>query len=160
MQKGFMLVFSIWAVGALAETHQDFGTAGDWAIKVNPDNGNGCYMQKTFEGGTLVQVGVVPDRKGAFFATYNKAWSDVVEGEIGSLLFDFGDARFQGEVLGDYLEGIPGGYAFFNNPEFVSEFGRRLSVTISGDSGGSEAIDLTGSSRAIETVKACQSSHQ
>ena len=140
-----------------AEPHQEVGMSGGWAIKVNPNNGNGCYMQKDFETGTLVQVGVVPNREGAFFAAYNPAWADIREGEVGTLLFDFHDARFQGEVVGSFVEGTPGGYAFFNNPEFVSEFGRRLAVNVTGDGGGSEVIDLSGSSKAIAAVKACQS---
>ncbi|GAA6193527.1 hypothetical protein [Phaeobacter sp. NW0010-22] len=157
MQRRLVLGFGILLAGAaLAETHTDYGASDDWIIRINPANGNGCYMQKTFENGTVVQVGAVPDREGAFFAAYNTAWIDIVEGEAGSLLLDFEDSRFQGEVLGGSFEGAPGGYAFFNNPEFVSEFGRRRSVTITGERGGSEKIDLTGSSRAIGTVTACQ----
>ncbi|WP_343211577.1 hypothetical protein QEZ52_22395 (plasmid) [Aliisedimentitalea scapharcae] len=139
---------------------QEYATSGDWVINVNPDNGNGCYMQKIFETGTLIQVGFDPARKGAFFAAYNAAWTDIAVGETSAPLFDFNDSRFQGEALGVELNGVPGGYAFFDNPEFASEFGRRLSFTLQGAKGGSEEFDLAGSQRAISVVKECQTAQE
>ncbi len=156
MSKRLILTFCALAGAACAGSLQDYGTSGEWAIKVDPGNGSGCLMERSFESGTLVQVGIVPDAAGAFFAAYNETWTHIVEGDTGNLLFDFGDTRFQGEVVGAMYDGVPGGYAFFNNPEFVSEFGKRLSVTLHGADGGTEKVDLTGSKRAIEAVKECQ----
>ncbi len=143
-------------VTAMAQTHADYGMSGEWAIRTNPSNGNGCYMEKQFDSGSLVQIGAVPDRDGAFFAVYNPAFLGVVEGEVGSVLLDFGDSRFQGEVVGAFFEGLPGGYAFFDNPEFASEFGKRTSVRVQGDSGAAEDIDLSGSMRGLEMIRTCQ----
>jgi hypothetical protein len=53
-------------------------------------------------------------------------------------------------------EGSLGGYAFFDNPEFVTEFAKRQSVIITGSKGPTEEIDLSGSSKAIAAVRACQ----
>ena len=145
---------------ATTATAQDYGQSGDWTIKVNPDNGNGCFMQKAFETGTLIQVGFVPDREGAFFAAYNPDWTTIIEGETSDLLFDFGDSRFMGEVMGAMLDDVPGGYAYFDNPEFASEFGRRQTVTLEGARGHTEAFDLAGSARAITAVKECQTSQE
>ena len=156
MSKILILTFCVLAGTAQAEGNQDYSVSGDWQIKVNPNNGNGCFMEKSFESGTLAQVGIVPDKGGAFFAAYNADWSKVVEGEVSQLLFDFGDSRFQGEIVGATFDNITGGYAFFDNPEFALEFGRRLSVTLIGENGGTETIDLSGSKLAIEVVKECQ----
>ncbi|WP_299354312.1 hypothetical protein [uncultured Shimia sp.] len=135
-----------------------FGVLGDWEIKVDPSNGNGCLMERKLSSGTRVQIGVVPDKEGAFFAAYNPSWTSIEEGQTGQLLFDFGDSRFQGEVVGVKKDDIPGGYAFFNNPNFVSEFGLRFDVTLKGENGTTETIDLTGSKVALDAVKACQDS--
>ena len=156
MSKILVLLFCALAGTTLAQGVQDYGVSGDWAIKVNPENGNGCFMQKSFESGTLVQIGFVPDKEGAFFAVYNAEWTNIVAGDTSQLLFDFGDSRFQGAVVGVLLDEVPGGYAFFDNPAFASEFGKRLSVTLHGQSGRTETIDLAGSQRAIAAVKDCQ----
>ncbi len=139
-----------------AQSHAEFATVGDWTVKSNPTNGNGCYMEKMFESGTLVQIGLVPDKNGAFFSAYNSAFQGVVDGEAGSVLFDFGDSRFQGVVVGAHFAGLPGGYAFFDNPEFAAEFGKRTSVLVQGGSGKSEDLDLTGSMKGLQSIKSCQ----
>ncbi|SMP30970.1 hypothetical protein [Shimia sagamensis] len=139
-----------------AQAHPEFATVGDWTVRSNPANGNGCYMEKTFESGTLVQIGVVPDQNGAFFAAYNAAFGGVVDGEAGSVLFDFGDSRFQGDAVGAHFAGLPGGYAFFDNPEFASEFGKRTSVLVQGGSGETEDLDLSGSMKGLHSIKACR----
>ena len=135
--------------------HIKWGASGDWAILINPDAGNGCYMEKTFEDGTLVQVGILPDRNGGFFAAYNAGWSDIEDGDSGTVRFDFGDALFGGEVVGVLRGDLRGGYAFFNNPAFVEEFGKRNNVKISW--GGATEINLKGTRRAIGAVLKCDS---
>lgn len=143
-------------VVAVAQTHSEFATSGEWGIKVNPSNGNGCYMEKKFDNGNLVQIGVVPDQNGAFIAVYNASFKDVIDGEVSTVILNFGDSRFQGEVVGAFFDDLPGGYAFFDNPEFASEFGKRTSVRVQGDGDAVEEIDLSGSMKGLEVVKACQ----
>jgi len=143
-----------------AQTHPEFATVGDWTVRTNPANGNGCYMEKTFDSGTLVQIGVVPDQQGAFFAAYNAAFDGVVEGAEGSVLFDFGDSRFQGAAKGAFHNGLPGGYAFFDNPEFAKEFGKRTKVLVQGGAGREEEIDLTGSMKGLRSVQACRDEYE
>lgn len=144
------------ANSAFANPIEDWGQSGDWVIQVNPSVGNGCFMERSFPSGTLVRIGLVPNRGGAFFSAYNSDWGGIEQGVTKTLLLDFDVSRFQGEVTGVSENGVPGGYAFFNNPEFASEFGRRVSVTITGESGASEEIDLSGSKRAIAGVRECQ----
>lgn len=144
------------ANSAFANPVEDWGQSGDWLIKVDRSVGNGCFMERDLPSGTLVRIGLVPSRDGAFFAAFNPDWGGIELGVTKNLLLDFDVSRFQGEVTGVSENGVPGGYAFFNNPEFASEFGRRVAVTITGESGASEEIDLSGSKRAIADVKECQ----
>ena len=133
-----------------------WGTSGDWEILIDPDVGNGCYMQKAFEDGTLVQVGAVPDRQGGFFAAMNAKWAEITDGQEGVLTFDFGDAKFAGDALGVTRAGLPGGYAFFDNPKFADEFGKRNTVKVSAKGGEMIEFSLKGSQKAIAAVRACQ----
>ncbi|PSL15094.1 hypothetical protein [Shimia abyssi] len=152
---GFAVLMSFAGV-AVAQPVSDWGDAGVWAIKVDAGNGNGCFMQRDFESGTVVRLGYVPDKKGAFLLAVNADWEQIEEGQEGSVIFDFGDSRFQGAAVGIVQDGLPGGYAFFNNPEFTSEFARRPNVKIIGGNGGEEQISLSGSSAALGQLDLCQ----
>lgn len=156
MIRGFTAVMALVAGMAMAQPFEDWGESGDWSIKVDKAVGDGCFMQRTYDSGTVISIGYVPDKKGAFFSAFNTAWTQIEDGATGNVIFDFGDSRFQGEAVGKIVDGVPGGYAFFNNPEFASEFGRRLSVKFSGEGGGGEEIDLGGSSAGLRALKACQ----
>jgi hypothetical protein len=135
--------------------HKKWGDSGAWVILVDPDVGNGCYMENTFEEGTLVQVGFVPDRKGGFFAAYNSAWTNIEDGTVGTIQFDFGKSLFGGDYVGVVKADRFGGYAFFNNPEFVREFGKRNTVSIKGDKGNALDFSLKGTTKAINAVRSC-----
>lgn len=141
---------------ALAKDVLTWGEAGGWAILVDPAAGNGCMMEKHFENGTLVHIGAVPNRRGGFFAAYNPEWTDIEDGAIGTVKFDFPDVRFSGEVVGVAKDGLFGGYAFFDNPNVPMEFAARNKMTIFGQSGRVVELKLTGTMKAIKAVKACQ----
>lgn len=137
-----------------------WGEAGNWTILIDPDVGNGCYMERTLEDGTLVQVGMVPIRDGGFVALYNPAWTAIEDGVVGTVQFDFGTSLFGGDYVGVVEGDLFGGYAFFNNPAFVSEFGRRNSVVIKGDKGATMDISLAGTAKAINAVRSCHAEQQ
>lgn len=122
---------------------------------IDPSVGNGCYMERSTEDDTLVQVGIVPNRDGGFFAAYNASWEAIEDGTTGTVYFDFGKALFGGEYIGATREGLVGGYAFFNNPEFIKEFGRRNEVVIEGDRGNAMNFKLTGTLKAIDALRNC-----
>lgn len=149
------LVFG--ASAAYATDLESWGESGDWKILVDPATGNGCLMQKTLEDSTLVQIGAVPNRQGGFLGVYNSAWDDIEDGAEGVIRMDFGDALFEGAVEGKVVDGIPGGFAFFDNPNFVDEFAKRETLIVTGKtSGHSVEIDLTGTTKGLAAVRKCQ----
>lgn len=149
-----LLLFTSPAFGSELEP---WGEAGGWDILIDPTTGNGCLMEKTFEDETLVQIGTVPSRQGGFLGVYNPAWGDIEDGTEGVVRIDFGDALFEGAVQGKILNGVPGGYAFFDNPNFVDEFAKRNSLTVTGKkSGHSAEISLKGTTKALAAVRSCQ----
>ncbi len=141
---------------AFAAGMEQWGESGDWKILIDPEKGNGCLAWKPFENDMTVEIGAAPKQGGGFFAAYNPAWVQIEDGATGIVKFDFGDAKFEGEAVGVFKNGVPGGYAYFDNPAFVGEFGKRQSVTIIGESGTEVELDLSGSAKAIEAVLACQ----
>jgi len=140
--------------------HEKWGEAGDWEILIDPDVGNGCYMERTMEDGTLVQVGYVPDRNGGFFAAYNAAWTGLEDGAEGTVRFDFETSLFEGGYVSSVKSGMSGGYAYFNNPEFIKEFGKRNEVSITGEKGNTFAFKLTGTMKAINAMRNCDAEQQ
>jgi hypothetical protein len=157
---GLVLISAVLAqAGTDAEPvgHTTWGKSGDWEILIDSNVGNGCYMEKTFENGTLVQVGIVPDRDGGFFAAYNADWREIEDGDAGTVRFDFGDALFGGDVVGVVKGDLRGGYAFFNNPAFIKEFAKRNTVEITAKWGSAIEIGLKGTSNAIKAVLKCDS---
>lgn len=155
---GILSVSVILANAASSEqtlSHDVWGEAGGWNVKIDPSVSNGCYIERNLEDGTLVRVGYVPDRKGGFFAAYNAAWTNIKEGVAGTIQFDFGQSRFEGEYIGDIVADLRGGYAFFNNPEFLQEFGKRNDVSIKGDGEDALAFKLSGTAKAINAMQTC-----
>ncbi len=153
---GLTAVVLMSASSVLGAGMERWGESGDWTILIDPEKGNGCLAWKQFGDGMTVEIGAAPNQQGGFFAAYNPAWEQIEDGATGLVNFDFGDAKFAGDAVGTFKNGVPGGYAFFDNPEFVSEFGKRQGVIITGESGTSVQLDLSGSAKAIEAVQACQ----
>lgn len=158
MRKILLVSAVVAASGAVhAADMAQWGEAGDWAILVDAESGNGCLARKQFDNDLTIEIGAAPDRAGGFFAAYNPAWTNIEEGKTALVSFDFEDAAFEGDAVGVIRDGLPGAYAFFDNPEFVTEFGKRLGVVVSGEDGTEIDIDLSGTTKAIEAVQTCQS---
>lgn len=130
--------------------------AGNWEILVDASAGNGCLMQTQLADNTRVRIGAVPLRDGGFIAVMNETWQDIEEGATAVLTFDFDGEIFAGEaeavIEGDWR----GGYAFFNNPEFVQGISKRNTLVVSGEGDREATIDLTGTMNAVNAVLDCQ----
>ncbi len=157
MYRYVLTILALWCASLLhAAGMERWGESGGWTILIDPEKGNGCLAWKPFENEMTVEIGAAPNQAGGFFAAFNPAWVQIEDGATGIVQFDFGDAKFEGEAVGVFKNGVPGGYAFFDNPAFVTEFGKRQSVTIIGESGAEVELDLSGSAKAIEAVLECQ----
>jgi hypothetical protein len=141
---------------AFAEETRTWGMSGDWEILVDPDTGNGCLMQSRLDDGLILQFGAEPLRKGGFVAAYNQAWSFLEDGSSGTVRFEFPDVIFEGDVAIEVRNGLPGGRAFFDNPNLPFEFAKRRSMTIVGQKVGRIEVQLDGTFSAIQAVRACQ----
>ena len=93
----------------------------------------------------------IEDRSGRLDGIVNNAYN----GATGTLE-TVGAARFAGEVVGRLSNTLPGGYAFFDNPNFVKEFAKRNTVRVWGEREDVIEISLAGTAKAINAVLACQ----
>ena len=152
----FAVILILQATPVLASDAKVWKTVGDWTIRISDDDVGRCYASRILDDGSEVQIGTEPTLDGGFFAVYNASWTHIKEGAKGEVEFDFGESRFGGEAVGKVKDGVPGGYAFFNNPAFVQDFSRRQTVKVTGKNGAEFDMDLTGTSRAVRSVLACQ----
>ena len=149
--------FSILAFGAAASELPKWGDSGDWEIHIDPAAGNGCFMEKLYDDGTLVRFGAVPLREGGFFSALNITWTSIKgEGGQKAIKFDFDGVIFSGQAVG-IAEGLMrGGYVFFDNPKIAMEFSQKNTMTILGTPEGDIAIKLKGTGAAVKKVRECQ----
>lgn len=144
------------ATGATAAEDIVFKTVGEWTVLTQSDDAITCYASRKMEDGSEVQIGFDLDQKQGFFAIYNAAWTDIKDGDTGTVEFNFGSSRFGGDAVGKTDNGVPGGYAVFDNPAFVEAFANGQSVKISGSKGVTFDMSLTGTKNAIIGVRDCQ----
>jgi hypothetical protein len=151
-----LFVLAATAGPLVAEPLKPWGTSGDWTILVDPDVGHGCLMEKVFDGETRVRFGGVPSKKGAFVSAMNKSWVDVDVGFKGTVKLIFDDSRFSGDV--DFIENgdWKGFYAFFNNPEVVTDLALRKTMKAILSESTEFEVELVGTAKAVEALEKCQ----
>lgn len=150
-----MICAALVSVPGVAAALTEWGKSGDWTILVDPETGNGCLMQKDTEAGIRVRFGYVPDREGGFISALSRDWTDVEPGTTGTVKFVTDEAKFAGDAEMIEEDDWKGGWAFFNNPNFVVELAKRRSITVIGPKNTFD-IGLTGSAKAIDEMKKCQ----
>lgn len=155
MRRTILALFITLPTLVFAETTV-FDIFGTWTIMVRNGDANTCYATRKTKDGSAVQIGVEPDLQGGYFAIYNGEWTHIKDGDTGTVEFNFGTSRFGGDAVGKIENGVPGGYAFFDNPAFVKEFANRQTVSVIGTNGAVFKMDLTGTKNAVAGVRACQ----
>lgn len=151
------IVLALTAIAAEAEIWEK---SGDWTILFDAADASGCYASRTMEDGSEVQIGAEPSVQSGYFAVYNPDWTHIQDDAVGFVEFDFGNSRFGGDAVGKIKNGVPGGYALFDNPAFLEAFAKGQTVQVTGRSGAVFNMDLTGTSNAIKHVLACQAARK
>ena len=142
---------------ATAEVWKD---VGNWTVMTSAETEIGCYARRMMDDGSEVQIGVMPDLQKGFFAIYNSAWTHIEDDAVGFVEFNFGNARFGGDSVGKFQNGVPGGYALFDNPAFVDAFAKGNDVEVIGSGGAVFNMDLNGTSKAVNEIRACQAAQK
>ena len=140
---------------ALAQP-ETWGNAGGWDILIESGTRKACYATRTLDDGSTVFIGFDSGTTGGYFAVYNPDWTHIEEDQQGLVEFDFVKEKFAGEAVGKFRDGVPGGYAYFNNPAFADAFARYETVKITGSKGATFSMALTGTHKAVTAVQTCQ----
>lgn len=134
----------------------DKGFIAGWNIMVDPQMGNGCLIQTVYEDLSVVRIGYDGTADRGYFVVFNKAWGQVEQGQSYTIRFELDGQSFDGVAQGLYLDKVPGGVVFFDDPAFVDAISQSRTLTLFGQTGERiMGIDLTGSSKAIEQARKC-----
>ncbi|MCE8512357.1 hypothetical protein KBY24_04935 [Ruegeria pomeroyi] len=155
-----ILAFVLAAVTATAAWSQeliDKGFVHGWNLMVDPALGNGCLIQTVYEDLSVVRLGY--DRTGnrGYFTVFNKNWGAIEDGGSYPITFDLDGERFEATAIGANKGKVRGATVFFTDREFVHAIAQRKVMTVYGAEGQEVmAIDLKGTSKALEYARECQ----
>jgi lipid-binding SYLF domain-containing protein len=144
------------AAPAFAEDFVSLASVESWNI-VRGTETNGCFMEKVNEQGYLIRIGKT--EAGGEFGSVGVYTKDkdiyVLEGETKDVEFDLDGERFYGSADGATWDGYRGGIARANNPAFGDALARKYVLTINPDKKTPLVIDLKGTFKAMDAVRAC-----
>lgn len=150
------------AMTALAAPAQDavfWKSVGNWEVSIDPTVGNGCYALASWNGGTVLRIGLNPPEDNFYVLIGNDAWTSL-EAKAGYELTIRFDRRAPWDMLAQGLQFNPGEKVYLHakssNFEFVEEFMRSNRMKVSYNGKEIETLRLTGSNRAMQEVVACQ----
>ncbi len=144
---------------AMAQDAIFWKSVGQWEVSIDPTIGNGCYALASWTGGTVVRIGLNPQADNFYLLIGNDAWSSL-EAEKGYELTIRFDRRAPWDVAARGLQFNPGETVYLHAQstkfDFIEEFMRSNRMKISYDGKEIDTLKLTGSSRAMKEVMACQ----
>ena len=154
------LGFATLYVSAAPAQVTEYGSEAGWDIFVNEEMGPGCFVMQTTPEGMQVQMGInrSQDAPEGYVALYAQDTPNVKKGQKISVTFDVDGDKFSGDFKGQkFREGWRGAYVRVNNPDFVYDLAKKYKLTITASDGRPPiVIDLTGTFKAFEVLRACQ----
>lgn len=146
---------------AQAQVFTKYGSESGWDIMINPEMGPGCFVLQTTPEGLQIQMGInrTKAEPEGYVALYTQRPADVQKNERITVTFDVDGDKFSGEFKGQQEGGFRGAYVRVNNPNFVYDLAKKYKLTITASDGRPPVvIDLKGTFRAFEALRACQDS--
>lgn len=151
------LVLALSVPGALlAQSLEQWGTAGGWDVMIDPSLGDGCLIQAAYTDGSIVRIGFDRNVGEGYVTAFNEDWGDIVEGEEYGILFDLDGQEYDAVATGIYLNGVPGADIYFDNPDFLFDIAAKYTMSIYNENGFVTAIDLGGTMIGLEAALECQ----
>ncbi|WP_424831606.1 hypothetical protein [Ruegeria sp.] len=146
------------ATAALSQELVDKGFVEGWNIMMDPALGNGCLIQTVYQDLSVVRIGYDALDNRGYFAVYNKAWGDIKQGESYPIRFDLDGKSYDATAIGFNERDVPGATVFFTDRNFVTAIAQNKTMTVFNPAGETVmAIDLTGTAKALEYARECQS---
>jgi len=151
-----------WAALSLPVSAQDsvlWKNVGDWEVSIDPTIGNGCYAVASWNGGTVLRIGLNPQDDNFYVLIGNDSWTSLKPEESYDLQIQF-DRRNAWDVSANGLQFNPGETVYLHATsskfDFIREFMRGSKMKISYNGKKIDTLKLRGSSRAFKEVMNCQ----
>lgn len=132
---------------------------GDWEISIDPTIRNGCYAIASWNGGTVLRIGLNPEEDNFYMLIGNEKWTSLQPDQEYEIEIKF-DRKPGWDVSTRGLQFNPGETVYLHAEstkfDFIEEFMRQLNMKISYQGKEIDTLKLTGSSRAFKAVLACQ----
>lgn len=158
--KSLVVLATALVLAAGASRAQDLidkGMVHGWNLMVDPAFGNGCLIQTVYQDLSVVRLGFDATEKRGYFAVFNRNWGEIEPGQTYNIRFALDGQNFDAFATGFRHEKIPAAVVFFTDPGFVHAIAQHRDMTVYGQTGQEVmAIDLAGTSKALEYARKCQ----
>lgn len=144
------------ALPLATDTFAPFGPFGGWNVFVNETRGT-CFAERVAETSVL-QMGLTEPAIFAYLGIFTQAPTAAESGRVEPVELMIGDRRFVGEVTeaaGNIPGGFSGGYIVSRDLGLIEALAAAQTMTATVGTRPPLDIDLTGTSDAIDAVRAC-----
>lgn len=153
------LGISLGATAAAADDSVLWKNVGDWEISIDTTLSNGCYAVASWNGGTVLRIGLNPTEDNFYMLIGNDKWTSLKPEQDYEIEIRF-DSKPPWDVAAQGLQFNPGETVYLHAQstkfDFIEEFMRQSNMKISYQGKEIDTLKLTGSSRAFKAVIACQ----
>lgn len=147
------------ATTASAQAFEKYGEAEGWNVFVDAEK-QSCLIEKVDDFENVVQMGLTADKTAAYVGVFTKGETNIKKGEKEAVAILVGENLYLGEATGmrgNITKGYSGGYVLADDPQFIDDIARQYTMTVFPEKEFAFVVDLTGTLKAIDMVKKCQS---
>lgn len=106
----------------------------------------------------VVQMGLTEDRGVMYVGVFTMAETDIKKGDKSAVVVLLGDNIYAGEATGmrgNVTKGYSGGYVLSDDPQLVDDIARQKEMIVFPETTYTFVVNLDGTAKAIDAVKAC-----
>lgn len=153
------LFVALAATTASAQAFEKYGEAEGWNVFIDAEK-QSCLIEKVDDFENVVQMGLNADKTAAYVGVFTKGETKLKKGEKEAVAILVGENLYLGEATGmrgNITKGYSGGYVLADDPQFIDDIARQYTMTVFPEKEFAFVVDLTGTLKAIDMVKKCQS---
>ena len=153
------LIMAVAATSASAQAFEKYGEVEGWKVFVDAEK-QSCLIEKIDDFENVVQMGLTADKTAAYVGVFTKGETKIKKGEKEAVAILVGENLYFGEATGmrgNITKGYSGGYVLSDDPQFIDDVAKQYTMTVFPEKEFAFVVDLTGTLKAIDMVKKCQS---
>ncbi|WP_343211573.1 hypothetical protein QEZ52_22375 (plasmid) [Aliisedimentitalea scapharcae] len=153
------VIAAVSSTAAFADTFTKYGEVEGWKVFTH-NEWSACLMEKSDDAGNVVQMGYTKGHDAGYVGVFTKAETDIKRNAKEAVVIQIADDFYYGDATGmrgNVTEGYTGGYVLSNNAQFFDDVARQYTMIVFPEKEYAFTVDLTGTLKGIEMVRACQS---